>query len=203
MKRVGIVGGAYNPPHIGHLIVANEVKHALNLDEVRLMPTATSPHKKTDETVTKEQRLEMVKRATDGVDGLRACAFEVERGGVSYTFDTLQNLRKEEPDVTFYFIVGGDMVDQLDRWHRIDEMMEMVTFVGVNRPGWRGETDYPVQLVRIPAIDLSSSIIRERFREDASVTFLIPPAVESFIREEGLYGARERSVGEKAADASV
>lgn len=189
MKRVGILGGTYNPPHIGHLIIANEVRHALGLDEVRLMPTATSPHKEMDNAATKEQRLEMVRRATDQVEGLTASAYEVARGGVSYTVDTIKSLQADEPEVEFYFIIGGDMIDQLPNWHRIDELMEVITFVGVNRPGWKGETDYPVQLVQIPEIALSSTLIRSRFQKNSSVTFLIPPAVEAFIREEGLYGA--------------
>lgn len=189
MKRVGILGGTYNPPHIGHLIIANEVKHALELDEVRLMPTAMSPHKEVDYAVTKEQRLEMVKRAAGETEGLVVSAYEVERGGVSYTFDTIRSLQEEELDVKFYFIIGGDMIEQLNTWHRIDELTEIVTFVGVNRPGWSSDTEYPVQLVRIPEIDLSSTFIRKRIQEDGPVTFLIPPAVEAYIRQEGLYGA--------------
>ncbi len=188
-KRVGILGGTYNPPHIGHLIIANEVKHALHLDEVRLMPTALPPHKDADEAVTKEQRLEMVKHATAEAPGLTVSSYEVDRGGVSYTFDTISSLQEAEPNVEFYFIIGGDMIDQLDTWHRIDELMELITFVGVNRPGWSSETDYPVQLVAIPEIDLSSTLIRERFKEKGSVMFLIPEAVEMYIREERLYGA--------------
>lgn len=187
MKKVGILGGTYNPPHIGHLIIANEVKHALELDEVRLMPTAMPPHKTADEAVTKEQRLEMVRLATQGVDGLTVSSYEVDRGGVSYTFDTMKSLLEEERDVEFYFIIGGDMIDQLDTWHRVDELMTLIKFVGVNRPGWRSDTDYPVELIRIPEIDLSSTLIRKRFQENGSVNFLIPSSVEAFIREEGLY----------------
>lgn len=188
MKKVGILGGTYNPPHIGHLIIANEVKHALQLDEVRLMPTALPPHKNADHEVTKEQRLEMVKLSVAGTPGLTVSSFEVDKGGVSYTFDTMRRLREEEPDTEFYFIIGGDMIDQLDTWHRIDELVELITFVGVNRPGWKSETDYPVYLVEIPEIDLSSTMLRKRFKAGGSVTFLMPESVEMFIREEGLYG---------------
>lgn len=194
MKKVGILGGTYNPPHVGHLIIASEVKHALGLDEVRFMPTAEPPHKAADETVTEEQRLDMVQLATEGIEGFVSFPYEIDRGGVSYTFDTIKSLRKEEPDVAFYFIIGGDMIDQLDKWHRIDELIDLITFVGVNRPGWKSETTYPVELVDIPEIDLSSTFIRERFEQNGPVTFLIPPAVEEFIRKEGLYGAHERSV---------
>lgn len=189
MKKVGILGGTYNPPHIGHLIIANEVKHALGLDEIRFMPTAEPPHKAADEAVTEAQRFDMVQLATEGIEGFVAFPYEINRGGVSYTFDTIKSLRAEEPDVEFYFIIGGDMIDQLETWHRIDELMELITFVGVNRPGWESKTPYPVQLVDIPEIDLSSTLLRERFEKNESVTFLIPPVVEAYIREEGLYGA--------------
>ena len=189
MKKIGILGGTYNPPHIGHLMIANEVKHALSLDEVRLMPTAMPPHKEADEKVSPTARLEMVQRAISGLEGFTASTFEIDRGGISYTFDTMKQLTELEPDVQFYFIIGGDMIDQLDTWHRIDELVHLVQFVGVNRPGWKSETEYPVMLIDIPEIDLSSTLLRQRFRTGGTVAFLIPKQVEDFIREEGLYGA--------------
>lgn len=188
MKKVGILGGTFNPPHIGHLIVANEVKNALELDEVRLMPTAVPPHKLAAGDATAEERLEMVKLAVSGVEDLTACSFEVERGGVSYTYETMKQLTDMEPETVFHFIIGGDMIDQLSTWYRIDELVELVRFVGVGRPGTAGETEYAVQLVDIPQIDLSSTLIRKRFSEKGTVRFLIPSEVEAFIREVGLYG---------------
>lgn len=189
MKKVGILGGTYNPPHIGHLMIANEVKHALQLDEIRLMPTAMPPHKEADEKIRPTARLEMVKRAVDGLEGFSVSSFEIDRGGVSYTFDTMKQLTELEPECEFYFIIGGDMIDQLDTWHRIDELVNLVTFVGVNRPGWKSETDYPVRLIDIPEINLSSTLLRERFQMGGTVRFLIPEQVVQYIQEEGLYGA--------------
>lgn len=189
MKRVGILGGTFNPPHNGHLIIANEVKYALELDEVRFMPNALPPHKAADDNVTKEQRLQMVELAIQGIEGFTVSSYEVERGGVSYSFDTMTAMMAQEPDVKFYLIIGGDMIDMLHTWHRIDELVELVTIVGVGRPGWKSETDYPVELIAIPEIDLSSTLIRKRFIENGTVTFLIPPEVESFVRKEGLYGS--------------
>ena len=126
MKRVGILGGTFNPPHIGHLIVANEVKNALDLDEVRLMPTAVPPHKQVPGDATASQRLQMVELAVADSNGLTAFPFEVERGGVSYTFDTMKQLTEMEPDTSFDFIIGGDMIDMLPEWHRIDELVQLV-----------------------------------------------------------------------------
>ena len=188
MKKIGILGGTFNPPHIGHLIVANEVKSALGLDEVRLMPTAIPPHKVAQGDATAEERLQMVTLAVSGVVGLTACAYEVERGGVSYTYETMKRLTFAEPETTFHFIIGGDMIDQLPTWYRIEELLKLVQFVGVNRPGNSCETEYPIELVDIPQIDLSSSLIRKRFFEKKTVRFLIPHEVEAYIREVGLYG---------------
>ena len=189
MKKIGILGGTFNPPHIGHLIVANEVKQSLGLDEVRLMPTAVPPHKTAPGYATAEQRLQMVELAVMAIDGLTVSAFEVERGGVSYTFDTMKQLTQIEPEIEFYFIIGGDMIDLLPEWHRIEELVTLVNFVGVGRPGTIGTTKYPIIMVDIPQIELSSTLIRQRFSENGVVQLLIPPAVEAFIRKEGLYGS--------------
>lgn len=188
MKKIGILGGTFNPPHIGHLIMANEVKNAFELDEVRLMPTALPPHKASRGDATANQRLRMVELLVGDTEGLITFPFEVERGGISYTYDTMATLRATEPLNQFYFIIGGDMVDMLSEWYRIDDLMEIVTFVGVGRPRSRGETNYPIQRVDVPQIDLSSTFLRKRLIEGKTVKFLIPEAVESYIREEGLYG---------------
>lgn len=192
MKKVGILGGTFNPPHIGHLIIANEVKHALGLNEVLLMPTASPPHKEVAAgEVTAAQRLRMVELAVKDVEGLSMSSFEVDRGGISYTYETMEALTMSEPNTKFYFIIGGDMIDILPSWHRIEELVKLITFVGVNRPGSKGETFYPVKFVDIPEINLSSTFLRERFQEGRTATLLTPHSVESYIREEGLYGSRQ------------
>jgi len=189
MKKIGILGGTFNPPHIGHLIVANEVKQSLGLDEVRLMPTAVPPHKTAPGDAAAEQRLQMVELAVMAVNDLTVSAFEVERGGISYTFDTIQQFAEIEPESVFYFIIGGDMIDLLPKWHRIEELVTLVNFVGVGRQGTIGITDFPIIMVDIPQIELSSTLIRQRISENGTVQLLIPPVVEDFIRKEGLYGS--------------
>ncbi|WP_432358493.1 nicotinate-nucleotide adenylyltransferase [Sporosarcina sp. UB5] len=188
MKKVGLLGGTFNPPHIGHLIMANEVKHALQLDEVRLMPASIPPHKADPSDATPEQRLKMVELAVTGIQGLTASSFEVDRGGISYTFNTMKALIEQEPDTAFHFIIGGDMIDMLDKWHKIDELLKIVTFVGVGRPGTVGETQYPIKMVNIPEIDLSSTLIRNRLQKGDTIQFLVPDSIATYIREEGLYG---------------
>ncbi len=188
MKKVGILGGTFNPPHIGHLLVANEVRHALDLDEVRLMPAAVPPHKTAPGDATAQQRLRMVELAVADMDGLVVSPFEVKRGGISYTYDTMEQLTISEPNNDFHFIIGGDMIDYLPEWHRIEELVTLIHFVGVGRPGTVGTTQFPITFVDIPQIDLSSTLIRQRFATKGTVRLLIPSAVEAFIREEGLYG---------------
>lgn len=189
MRKIGLLGGTFNPPHLGHLLIANEVRHALALDEVRLMPTAESPHKSIAGSTTALQRLNMVELAVQSMEGLEASSFEIDRGGVSYTYDTIQALRESEPQSQFYFIIGGDMIDYLANWHRIDELIKCVQFIGVNRPGYKAQTAYPIQMVDCPQLLLSSSELRERFARNENVQLLVPETVEAYIRQEGLYGA--------------
>ncbi|MEK4627919.1 MAG: nicotinate-nucleotide adenylyltransferase [Solibacillus sp.] len=189
MKKVGLFGGTFNPPHIGHLIMASEVYAALDLAEVRFMPNAKAPHKEVSTSATNEQRLHMVELAIQDIPYFNVERFEMERGGVSYTYDTMKAMREREPDVAFYFIIGGDMIDSLHTWYRIDELMELVHFVGVKRPGSEAKTTYNVQMIEAPEINLSSTFIRNRLQQKGRLDFLIPTAVEEYIRKEGLYGA--------------
>lgn len=187
MKKVGILGGTFNPPHIGHCIIANEVLHALQLDEVRLMPNAIAPHKVVEECATDTQRLEMVRLAIQNVEGLHIEPYELERGGVSYSYETMRFLKEREPNTEFYFIIGGDSIDSLHTWYRIDELVKLVQFVGVNRPGAQSMSVYNVQMVDIPEIYLSSSLIRKRIQRGETIQYLVPNGVADFIRKERIY----------------
>lgn len=189
MKRVGLLGGTFNPPHLGHLLMANEVFHALELDEIRFMPNAIPPHKHARFDASNVERLEMVKRAIRPFPYFSVESYELEKGGVSYSYETLSALCRREPNVKFYFIIGGDMIDSLHTWYRIDELMELVHFVGVKRPGSEAKTTYNVQMIEAPEINLSSTFIRNRLQQKGRLDFLIPTAVEEYIRKEGLYGA--------------
>ncbi|REB09960.1 nicotinate-nucleotide adenylyltransferase [Sporosarcina sp. BI001-red] len=188
MRKIGILGGTFNPPHIGHLIIASEVQEALELDEVRLMPTAIPPHKQLPDTATPIQRLVMTERAVQGNEYLSSCDEEVHFGGVSYTFNTMQRLLAKEPDAEFHFIIGGDMVDSLHTWFKIDELIKMVRFVGVHRPGTLRKTNYPIQYIDTPLIDVSSTLLRTKYALHKTTTYLVPESVDSYIRQEGLYG---------------
>ncbi|MBM7691838.1 nicotinate-nucleotide adenylyltransferase [Peribacillus deserti] len=187
MKRAGILGGTFDPPHIGHLIVANEVLEALSLDEVRFMPNHTPPHKKKNEKVTSHDRLQMVRISVNSNPKLTAETIELGRDGASYTYDTIKALQEQEPDTKFYFIIGADMIEYLPKWYKVDELMEMVQFVGVQRPTYKEETSFPVIMVDIPQIDLSSSLIRKRVKEGKSIKYLVHEEVQKYIEVNRLY----------------
>lgn len=186
-RKVGILGGTFNPPHIGHLIIADQVKNQLDLDEVLFIPGSTPPHADKKETIEAKHRVEMVKRATEEIPYFSVDMIEINRGGVSYTYDTIIDLKKRDPDVAYYFIIGADMVMDLPNWHKIDELIQLVQFVGVNRPGYEQHAPYPVIWVDVPGIQVSSTQIRQKIADHCSVQFLVPEEVLSYIAEERLY----------------
>lgn len=186
-KQIGILGGNFNPIHNAHLIVADQVRQQLGLDKVFLMPEYLPPHVDTKSTIDEKHRLEMVKLAIDSVEGLDVETLELERKGVSYTYDTMKLLIEKNPDVDYYFIIGADMVDYLPKWHKIDELVKMVQFVGVQRPKYKAGTSYPLIWVDVPLMDISSSMIRQFIKSKRQPNYLIPKAVLEYINKEGLY----------------
>ena len=187
MKKVGILGGTFNPPHLGHLIMANEAFHSIGLDEVRFMPNFIAPHKEVS-GANAGQRLEMARLAIDGHAGFRVEDFEIRQGGVSYTYDTMLKLMALELDTECDFIIGGDSIADLSSWHRIDELARLVRFIGISRPGYENTTPYPVRMIDSPEMHLSSTMLRDRMAQGRTISFLVPEKVEAFIRKERLYG---------------
>lgn len=186
-RQVGILGGNFNPIHNAHLVVADQVRQQLGLDEVLLMPEYKPPHVDKKETIDEKHRLKMLELAIDGVEGLAIETVELERQGVSYTFDTMTMLIEANPDVDYYFIIGADMVDYLPKWHRIDELVQLVQFVGVQRPRYKVGTSYPVIWVDVPLMDISSSMIRSFIQNNRQPNYLLPRPVLEYIGKEGLY----------------
>lgn len=186
MRKVGLLGGTFDPPHIGHLLVAEEVYYALDLDEVWFVPSNDPPHKEASNTQV-EHRVEMTQLAIKSNPHFQVSTIEMERSGVSYTYDTINELHRKYPDTSFYFIIGGDMVEYLPKWHRIDELMELVTFVGVKRQGHQLRSTYPVEKVDIPLFEVSSTLIRDRIRYGGSTKYLLPEGVEPYVKEHNLY----------------
>jgi nicotinate-nucleotide adenylyltransferase len=193
--RTGILGGTFDPVHIGHLVAAVCVRHSLALDRV-LLVVANEPWQKvgTRDVTGAEQRFSVVSAAVEGVAGVEASRIEIERGGPSYTADTVAELR-DRIGGELYLIVGSDLVGDLDSWERVHEVRESATLVIVERGGVPKAPDregpecdgWKVERVSMPSIDLSSSELRARFADGRPVDFLIPAPAIDMIRRLGLY----------------
>ena len=186
-KQIGILGGNFNPVHNAHLVVADQVRQQLGLDQVLLMPEYEPPHVDKKETIDEQHRLKMLELAIEGIEGLGIEPIELERKGISYSYDTMKLLTEQHPDTDYYFIIGADMVDYLPKWYRIDELVELAQFVGVQRPRYKAGTSYPVIWVDVPLMDISSSMVRDFLAQGRTPNFLLPQPVLDYIEKEGLY----------------
>jgi nicotinate-nucleotide adenylyltransferase len=195
-RRIGILGGTFDPIHVGHLLAAEAAREGANLDEVWLLPANVPPHKANGSQATAEQRWRMVNEAAAGNPHLSASDLELRKGGVSYTIDTVLELKERYPQLRFFFIIGGDMVAYLPKWHRIDEIVSLIQFVGLQRPGYPDPTaELPdtlrtaVTMVPMPAVDISSTGIRELRRQGRSVRYYVPEAVFRYMEANRIYEA--------------
>ncbi len=195
--KIGVLGGTFDPPHLGHLIVADQVLHALDLDKVLLVP-ANEPWQKVGKRkiTPAEKRLEMTLSAvgvakSDGVSskGLAVSDIELQIGGPSYTAVTLAALAEQDPAAEWLVIVGADAAAGLDTWHDTKRLQEQATIVVVNRPGadFQPPTGWSWDLVEIPSISISGSAIRRRVSQGSSVRFLTPDPVIEHIVDWNLY----------------
>ncbi|WP_156291131.1 nicotinate-nucleotide adenylyltransferase [Oceanobacillus salinisoli] len=189
MKRVGILGGTFDPPHLGHLLIAEEVRISLQLEEIWFIPTYTPPHKNESKTSAMDRR-NMLELAIRSNTYFKLNTMEMERTGKSYTIDTIKTLKNQHPEHEFFFIIGADMVEYLPHWHKIEELMELIQFVGVQRSGYKLNTTYPIMEVDIPLIDISSSMLRGRLRKQEPAKYIVPDEVYRYIREKRLYENR-------------
>ncbi|KGX93555.1 nicotinic acid mononucleotide adenylyltransferase [Pontibacillus halophilus JSM 076056 = DSM 19796] len=189
MKKIGLLGGTFDPPHLGHLLIAEEVYRSLQLDEVWFIPSHDPPHKDATDTPARD-RANMTALATEDNEHFSVNTIEIERTGVSYTVDTIRTLREQYEDASFYFIIGGDIVENLNKWYQIDELLTLVTFVGVKRPGYTLNSSIPVTEVEVPVFEVSSTLIRERIEAGESTRYLLPDSVKDYVKERGLYGKK-------------
>lgn len=193
MRRTGIFGGTFNPVHTGHLINIEFVRDFLNLDRVLLIPAKDPVHKKIYDSVTPDERLEMVKLAVSGNKYFEVSGIEIERDTSSYTLYTLNQLKKIYPDDEFYLIIGSDSFNELDTWKSFQEILERTNIVVIRRPGDLElrkdilEISVSVTAVENPEINISSTEIRNRVRLGKSIKYLVPDAVLDYINIRGLY----------------
>jgi len=180
MTRIGVFGGTFDPIHVGHLAVASAAAHGLQLDQV-LFVVAHRPWQKvgTRQISDSSLRLAMVAAATADREDLVASSIEIDRGGSSYSVDTVEQLRAEQPDADLILVVGSDVVADLHTWHRHDELRDLVTVGVVDRPGAIGAEPPPgwtIRQIAAPLVDLSSSLLRTRLAAGEPVDYLVPRA---------------------------
>lgn len=194
VRRVGVFGGTFDPPHVGHLVTAVNVRHALSLDVVVLM-VANIPWQKNGERdiTSAADRLAMVSAAVVDVEGLEAGRTEIDLGGASYTADTLAELRGEMPDVELFTIVGDDAAAGLTTWERYERLGELSSLVVVDRPGVQVELDESLDWIRVevPRLEVSSTDLRDRFTDGRPLDYLVTEPVLAVIAERGLYGCND------------
>lgn len=186
--RIGILGGNFNPVHNAHLFIADQVQQLLDLDEVQLMPENEPPHVDTKETIPAAHRVNMLALAVADYPNIAINVSEIKRGGKSYTYDTMLNLTTEHPENEYFFIIGEDMVAYLDKWYKIDALVNLVSFVAVRRDqSVVSRPKYPVQWIDLPRLSISSSYIRNRIAAGIKPNFLLPAEVLSYINNHGIY----------------
>ena len=193
-ERLGIFGGTFDPPHVGHLVTAVNVRHDLALDRV-LLVVAGRPWQKlgTREISSAADRHAMVAAAVGTVDGLEASALEIDRPGLSFTADTLALLRDEDPGRELFLILGSDAAVGLPTWDRADEVRSLATLVVVDRPGTRSAAPPPGwtwERCEVPRLEVSSTELRARVADGRPLDYLLTPAVIAAIADRGLYGAQ-------------
>jgi len=198
VARVGILGGTFNPPHLAHLICAQEALTQLGLDRVVLIPVATPPHKEAEGDPGGDARYEMCRLAVAKDERLAVSRLEIERDGPSYTVDTLREIHASHPGDELTFIVGGDMAASLPTWREPEAVLQAATLAVAERTGARradieerlsgldGASDR-VRFFDMPRLDISSSDIRRRVRENRPIRYLVPDEVARYIGANGLY----------------
>jgi nicotinate-nucleotide adenylyltransferase len=197
--KIGILGGTFNPIHLGHLIIAQDAMERLGLDRVKFIPSATPPHKTPDRLVSATHRLRMIKLAIRGHDGFEVDDIEIKRGGRSYSVDTLTELKRRHPQAKFYFIIGSDSLQELHLWKDIARLAKLCTFATIARPGFKSEHPLNAKLDRATirqiqrhiihahACDIASRDIRARVARGLSIRYLVPDAVRDYILRHELY----------------
>jgi len=197
--RLGILGGAFNPPHIGHLVCAQEALLQLELDKVVFVPVGQAPHRDVEDDPGAEARLELVELAIADDERFTSSRVELDRDGPSYTSDTLREMRSAAPDDELFLILGGDQAATLPTWHEPEEVLSLATVAVVERVSWtrnaigikiaRLKGSPSVRYLDMPLIQVSSSAIRRRVAAGRPLRYLVPDAVASYIEANGLYGA--------------
>ncbi len=186
-KSIVIYGGQFNPIHLAHMVVASEVNDVIKPDIFYFLPSYMSPLKVHDNYLDANHRVAMIHKVIKELGFGEVYLDEIERKGQSYTFDTVRSILEKNPEAKIYLVIGTDQYNQLDKWYKIDELKALITFVIVNREKAQQNVDPGMIAITIPRIDISSTLIRDRIKSNRNIQVLVPPSVEEYIREEGLY----------------
>ena len=197
--RTGILGGVFNPPHIGHLICAQEAQSQLALGSVLLMPVGEAPHREVTDDPGADVRVELCRRAAASDERIEVSTLEVERSGPSYTADTLRELRGRGGGDELFLILGGDQAAALPDWHQPEEVLRLATVAVAERDGAERERitaavrglagGGDLVFIDMPRVDVSSTMIRERAAAGRPLRYLVPDGVADLIEERGLYAS--------------
>jgi nicotinate-nucleotide adenylyltransferase len=195
---IGVLGSAFNPPHLGHLALAQEALWQLGLDEVILVPTGTAPHKRIADDPGREQRLAMTRLAAADDSRFSVSTSEVEREGPSYTYETLEQLARERGDRELVFVMGADAAVGLESWREPRRVTEMARLAVARRAGISDadvaavlrslDAEGRATMLEMPQFGVSSSSVRERAAAGRPLRYLVPESVARFIEEKGIYG---------------
>jgi nicotinate-nucleotide adenylyltransferase len=191
-KKIGILGGTFDPIHLGHLVLAEQVKEKLKLDQVIFIPCFRSPHKTRQKLSPAKDRLRMLQLALEGNSSFSVSDIELKRKGLSYTVDTLKELKDLYPNSQIYFLTGSDVPSELGAWKDPEQIYRLAKVVIATRPGFdkldpRNQFAEKSIVVPITGIDVSSSEIRRRVKKGKSIKYLVSSRVEDFIRRKKLY----------------
>lgn len=218
-ERIGLFGGTFDPIHLGHLHAAEYVRRKSGLASMLFIPSSIPPHKDRGTAASAGDRLKMVELALEGRPGMIASSVEIDAGGVSFAIDTLRGIKRQYPESRLFYIIGVDAFQEIDTWRDYARLLEEYAFIIISRPGYHlrevkagleekyrnrvadirdanftpdtGHEGANLFLLRIPALDISSTHIRACLRQGKSVRGLVPASVEAYIREKKLY--REKS----------
>ncbi|WP_111928170.1 nicotinate-nucleotide adenylyltransferase [Clostridium tertium] len=197
MKKIGIIGGTFNPIHLAHLYIAYEAKCQLNLDKVIFMPAGSPPHKKNEDILEAPLRYKMVLEAIKKYEDFEISNYEIEKEGFSYTYETLENFKSK--DNILYFITGADCLINIEKWKNPDRIFKASNLVVFNRPGYDKESlklqkneiekkyNTSINFLDIMDLEISSTMIRDRIKEGKRIDFFIPKEVLDFIRKNNIY----------------
>lgn len=187
--RIGILGGTFNPIHLGHLVLAEEAKEKLGLDKVIFVPAYIPPHKKDEEIAQAADRSKMVKLATEDNPSFEVSPFEIDAKTTSYSVETLREFKRiYGEDTKLFFITGADSLGELFSWKELDEIFKLSQFIVANRPGYNvANVPKEIEVVTITPLEISSSQIRRKIKENKSIRYLVPERVREYVVAKGLY----------------